>query len=93
MSLAFTIARANPRSADTVGVGVFTEGPVPRGLGANRSALGALGFEGKVGQTARVPAPNGALAIAVGLGDRSQVSAAVLRVAAAALSRAAAKRT
>ena len=93
MSLAFSIARATPRSADTVGIGVFADGPVPRGLGLNRAALGALGFDGKVGQTALVPAAAGPLVIAVGLGDRAKVGAAALRTAAAALARAASKRT
>jgi leucyl aminopeptidase len=92
MSPAFTTARANPRSADVVGIGVFTDGPVPRGLGLNRAGLAALGFEGKAGQTALVSSP-GALVVAVGLGDRAKVSGSVLRTAAAALARAASKRT
>ena len=92
MSLAFSTARSNPRSADVVGIGVFTDGPVPRGLGLNRASLGTLGFDGKVGQTALVPSA-GALVVAVGLGDRAKVSAASLRTSAAALARASSKRT
>jgi leucyl aminopeptidase len=91
MSLAFSTARSNPRSADVVGIGVFTDGPVPRGLGLNRASLVTLGFEGKVGQTALVPSA-GALVVAVGLGDRAAVGAATLRTAAAGLARAASKR-
>lgn len=92
MSLAFTTARTTPRSADAVGLGVFADGPVPRGLGLNRAALAALGFDGKPGQTALVPTP-GALLVAVGLGDRGKVSAGTLRTASAALARAVSKRT
>jgi leucyl aminopeptidase len=93
MPIAFSTARNAPRSADVVGIGVFTDGPVPRSLGTNRAALGALGFEGKLGQTALVPAPMGPLLVAIGLGDRSKVDAAALRTAAAALARASSKRT
>ncbi len=93
MSLAFSTARANPRSADVVGIGVFSDGPVPRGLGLNRASLSTIGFEGKAGQITLVPQAVGPLLVAVGLGDRAKISPAVLRNAAAALARAVAKRT
>lgn len=93
MSLAFSIARNTPRSADVVGVGVFADGAVPRALGLNRAALGTLGFEGKPGQITLVPQAAGPLLVAVGLGDRAKVGAATLRTAAANLARAVSKRT
>lgn len=93
MSLAFSIARNTPRSADVVGVGVFSDGAVPRALGLNRASLGTLGFEGKAGQITLVPQAAGPLLVAVGLGDRAKVSAATLRTAAANLARAVSKRT
>lgn len=92
MSLTFEIGRSVPRGADAVGVPVFTEGTVPRSLGLGRKELNALGFEGKVGQTMAVPGST-PIAIAVGMGDSGKVSPAVLRNAAAALARAAEKRS
>ena len=93
MPVAFNVARSTPRSADVVGVPVATDGPVPRGLGVTRATLAAMGFDGKVGQAVGVPAAAGPLQVAVGIGERSSVDAAVLRNAAAALARAASKGT
>jgi leucyl aminopeptidase len=92
MSLAFEIGRSVPRSADAVGVPVFIEGTVPRSLGLGRKELSALGFDGKVGQTLVVPGGT-PIAIAVGVGDPGKVTPAVLRNAAAALARAADRRS
>jgi leucyl aminopeptidase len=82
------IARTAPRDA-AVGVPVGERGPIARSLGADRSALSALGFEGKVGQTVVVPSKGPGVHIAVGVGDGS-LSPSDLRDAAAAFARAAA---
>src|SRR5262245_58492133 len=92
MSVAVDIARSAPRTVDAVGVPVATEGPVPRSLGMSRAALAANGFEGKVGQTLVLPTATGTTTIAVGIGAPKDLSANVLRTAAASLARAAAKR-
>jgi leucyl aminopeptidase len=84
-----TVARTQPKSADAVGVAVAESGAVQRSLGLNRAALGASGFEGKVGQVLAVP---GTPFIAVGVGPAGPVPPNALRTAAANLSRAAAKR-
>lgn len=88
----FEFGRSVPRGADAVGVPVFTEGTVPRTLGLARKELAALGFEGKVGQSLVVPG-SAPLAVAVGVGDPGSVTTASLRTAAAALARAAEKRS
>jgi leucyl aminopeptidase len=93
LPIAFTTARSAPRDVEVLGVPVFTEGPVPRSAGVSRKALAALGFEGKVGQTASVPQTGGPDVVVVGMGEPGQATAATLRSAAAALARASAKRT
>jgi leucyl aminopeptidase len=92
LPIAFTTARSAPRDVEVVGVPVFTDGPVPRSAGVGRKALAALGFEGKVGQTAVVPQAGGPDVVVVGMGEPGQATAATLRSAAAALARASAKR-
>ncbi|HEY5423664.1 MAG TPA: M17 family peptidase N-terminal domain-containing protein, partial [Ilumatobacteraceae bacterium] len=86
------VVRTVPKAVDIVGVPVGTRGAVPRGLGLNRAALAAHGFDGKPGQTLVVPSANGPTQIAVGIGDDG-ITTATLRNAAAALVRAAGKRT
>jgi leucyl aminopeptidase len=92
MSVTVHIARSTPKAVDSIGVPVGTRGVVPRSLGLNRAALTAAGFEGKAGQTLVLPSANGPTQIAVGIGD-DKLTAASLRNAAAALVRAAGKRT
>ncbi|MGE0881727.1 MAG: leucyl aminopeptidase [Acidimicrobiia bacterium] len=92
MAISFDIARSAPRSADAVGVPVYTDGAVPRSLGLNRAALAKLGFEGKVGQTLVVPSADGSVTVAVGMGDATKLTTASLRRSSAALARAAQKR-
>ncbi len=91
MSLALDIVRSVPRHANAVGVPVAAEGAVQRSLAMSRAALVANGFEGKVGQTLVLPSATGPAHIAVGIGKASELSAAVLRNAAAAFARAAGK--
>lgn len=93
MTISFDVARSAPRSAEAIGLPVYTEGTVPRSLGLNRAALVKLGFEAKVGQTVVVPGSDGTVTIAVGMGDAAKVTTATLRKSAAALARAAQKRT
>ena len=93
MTVTVKITRTVPKQVDAVGVPVGTSGAVARSLGLSRSALAAHGFEGKVGQTLLVPAAAGASQIAVGIGDASKLNVKDLRLAAAALVRAAGKRT
>ena len=92
MTVTVHIARVTPRTAETIGVPVAASGPVPRSLGLSRAALAAHGFEGKPGQTLLLPSATGPSHIAVGVGD-DKPTPAILRNAAAALVRAAGKRT
>src|SRR3954451_22638890 len=87
------IARNAPRNVEVVGVPVANDGPVPRQVGLSRAALASHGFEGKVGQTLVVPSATSPTVIAVGIGPADERTPATLRTAAAALARAAAKRS
>ncbi|MFW2336507.1 leucyl aminopeptidase [Ilumatobacter sp.] len=82
-----SIVRSAPRSVDAVGLAVGPSGAAPRQLGLNRAAMESLGFAGKVGETLVVPAKDGPVTIAVGVGDDASISQ--LRDAAAAFARAA----
>ena len=92
MSVNVQIVRTAPKTVDVVGVPVAASGAVPRSLGLNRTALAANGFEAKSGQTLVIPSATGPTHIAVGVGD-GDVTASSLRSAAAALVRAAGKRS
>jgi len=92
MTVDVRVVRTVPKAVDIVGVPVGTRGAVPRSLGLNRAALAAHGFEGKPGQTLVVPNAEGPTHIAVGVGDDG-INTTTLRNAAAALVRAAGKRT
>ncbi|MDO8390832.1 MAG: leucyl aminopeptidase [Actinomycetota bacterium] len=92
MTATVQLARSVPKTVDAVGVPVATTGAVPRVLGLSRSALAALGFDGKPGQTFVVPMAGGPAQIAVGIGEPGAIDANGLRTAAAALVRAAGKR-
>ncbi len=91
MPLDISVVQAAKEPA-AVAVPVGTTGTVPRALGLSRAALTAAGFDGKPGQTLVIPAAAGATAIAVGVGDPSELTAATLRTAAAAAVRAAGSR-
>jgi leucyl aminopeptidase len=93
MTISFDVAPRTPKGADALGVPVHTQGPVPRTLGLNRAALASLGFEGKVGETHALVGAEGTLLVAVGMGEPGKVTTATLRRSAAALARAARKRT
>jgi leucyl aminopeptidase len=87
------IVKSVPRTVEAVGLPVATSGAVPRQLGLTRAALAAHGFEGKAGQVLLVPSASGPTLIALGIGDPAELTANGLRNAAAALVRAAGKRT
>jgi leucyl aminopeptidase len=86
-----SVGRGAPSSADAIGVPVATKGPIPRQLGLDRATLAGSGFDGKVGQAIVVPRRTGPTLVAVGVGDIEAVTPDVLRDAAAAFARAAAK--
>ncbi len=87
-SISLEVALSLPSSTGAVGVPVGQRGAVPEVLGFERTALTALGFEAKAGQTLRVPRPDGSTLVAVGIGDARALDAATLRDAAAAFARA-----
>ena len=92
MGLDIEVVRSAPRTADAIGVPVASEGAVARALGMSRAALASNGFEGKAGQTLVIPSSTGPAIIAVGIGKTADLTANVLRNAAAAFARAAGKR-
>ena len=94
MSIELELVRtlpADPTAVDAVGVGVFADrfeaGDVPLPLDAG--FLDRQGFAGKPGQTCVVPAGDGGVVVAVGLGVEREATVATYRRAAAALARAA----
>src|SRR5947207_10015167 len=91
MPIAVTLAPGVPEEARVLGVPVFAGRELPTASVAELDLdyLAARGFEGKVGETCALPADDGSTIIAVGVGDRDNVDAEVLRRAAAAFVRAA----
>ena len=88
--LSVTIVKSEIAS-QAIGVAVPTDGAVSKQLGMTRDQLSALGFESKVGQTLVVPTGKAKQIIAVGIGESAKANADVMRLAAAALARAASK--
>ena len=86
-----TVTDAIPVEAGAVGVPVRTGGEPSEVLGLSRAALSSGGFEGKAGQTLAVPAADGRLRVAVGIGDVKTLDAAGIRDAVAAFARTAAR--
>ncbi len=76
-----------PATAEVLGVPVFEDGSVPEGAGATvaRGYLQACGFEGRPGQSQALPADDGTVVVALGVGVPADVDAGVIRRAAAAL--------
>jgi leucyl aminopeptidase len=93
MTATVALARTAPTDVEVVALPVPISGAVPRSLGLSRAALVANGFDGKVGQTLVLPSATGPTLIAVGIGDAAKLTTKVLRDAAAAAVRAAAKRS
>jgi len=90
MPLVVTLADRIPAEARLVGLPVFSDLTVPHGAGAglDMAWLAERRFEGRVGQTVAQPADDGSTLVAVGVGDRTKVTADTLRKAAAAVVRA-----
>ena len=78
--------------AEAIGIGIHTDGDVPDAVGFSREQLVEAGFTGEPGSTLVLPRADGADLVAVGLGARDELTAAVLRDAAAGVVRAAARR-
>ena len=78
-------------ASQAIGIAVSSDGAVAKELGMSRDQLATLGFESKVGQTLVVPTGKAKQVIAVGIGESAKANADVMRSAAAALARAAAK--
>src|SRR5947207_11232428 len=93
MPIAFRAAADVPSDAECLGVPVFANGVVPEGamVELDRRFLKSSGFEGKVGETARLLADDGSTIVAVGVGKgpAGAVKADDLRRAAAAFAKAA----
>ena len=84
-----SVATSVPAAASAVGVPVASSGPVPKELGADRRRLRTWGFDAAVGSTFVVPAADGRLHVASGVGNSSGLDGAAIRHAAAAFARAA----
>jgi leucyl aminopeptidase len=80
-------ARSAPSATEVIGWAVGTSGAVPRQLGLNRAALKAEGFTGSLGQTLVVPRADGPTVVAIGIGNPENLSANMVRRAAAAFIR------
>lgn len=76
---------------EAVGHAVRPGAEVPTALGISRSVLERAGFEGKVGDVLVLPAGEGPVRVAVGVGPAAEQSVASLRDAAAAFARAMAR--
>ena len=85
----FEAAADVPDEAEVLGVPVFADGSLPEGAGAtlDQSFLARCGFEGQAGQTQAVPADDGTVVVALGVGARADVDAGAVRRAGAALAR------
>ena len=77
---------------DAIGVGVYSDGDVPAGLGFDRAALDDAGFSAAAGSSLVLPRVGEPDVVAVGLGARADAGTRGLRDAAATLARAAARR-
>ncbi len=91
--MAMTLNLADDVAADVavLGVPVFADGGVPAGAGAelDHGWLSDRHFKAKPGDALAMPADDGTTVVAVGMGDRHEVTADTLRRGAAALVRAA----
>ncbi|HVF73696.1 MAG TPA: leucyl aminopeptidase [Acidimicrobiales bacterium] len=95
MPITFSASRAVPAEATVLGVPVFT-GLVQGDGGVvelDTAYLGAVGFEAKAGQAHVLPADDGGVVVALGLGDEGTVTAETYRKAGAALAKAACRAT
>ena len=91
MPMSLTLAAQPPADAPVLGVPVFAGLDLPAGAGAqlDRDWLAERHFEAKAGETLVLPADDGSTVVALGMGERAEVTAETLRRAAAGLVRAA----
>ena len=89
MSPTVTAADTVPADAEVLGVPVFSDHTTPAGSteGLDLTALIRQGFKGKAGEAREVPGTATPRLVALGMGERSAVTAETLRRAAAALVR------
>ena len=83
---------AIPSNVQAIGIGVYADGDVPADVGFDRAALEDAGFTAKPGTVLNIPRAGKPDLVVIGLGARGDVAAPVLRDAAAAFVRAAARR-
>ncbi|MDQ6783276.1 MAG: leucyl aminopeptidase [Actinomycetota bacterium] len=85
----FQAAAGVPVDAEVLGVPVFADGSLPEGAGASldQMFLTRCGFEGRAGQSQVLPADDGTIVVALGVGARTGVDGDVVRKAGAALGR------
>jgi len=87
-----TVSTSVPAGIGAIGIPVASEGPVPKDVGISRTALTAMGFEGKCCETLVLPPDKSkSVRILVGIGVPKEVNEQVLRKIAASLARAASK--
>lgn len=80
-----------PSDVQAIGIGVYADGDVPAEVGFDRAALEGAGFTAKTGSVLTVPRSGQPELVVIGLGDRNDLTADVLRDAAAALARGASR--
>ncbi|WEK62223.1 MAG: leucyl aminopeptidase [Candidatus Microbacterium colombiense] len=80
-----------PADVQALGIGVYADGDVPGDVGFDRAALESAGFTAKPGSILTVPRAGKPDLVVVGLGVRADLTAHVLRDAAAAFVRGAAR--
>ena len=51
MRTAFSVSKSVPAKVAAIVIPIAASGPIPSGIGLNRTQLAALGFEGKTSQT------------------------------------------
>ena len=87
MPITFTAVRDVPEDVALLAVPVFSDLSVPAGapVELDTAFLKAAGFDGKVGKSRALPADDGSMVLAVGMGDKKKVDAEAFRRAAARL--------
>ena len=93
MRTAFSVSKSVPAKVAAIVIPVAASGPIPSGVGLNRSQLAALGFEGRASQTQTLPPAAGKTAVRVllGIGEVRDLDTSVLRNVAASAARACAR--
>ena len=93
MRTAFSVSKSVPAKVAAIVIPIAASGPIPSGIGLNRTQLAALGFEGKTSQTHTLTPAAGktAVRVLVGIGDVRDLNTSVLRNVAASAARACAR--